>query len=165
MENGELSSGMTDSIINPEDFTPLIRKAMRDNHVNCAELARRTGINRSKLSRGLNGRSRLDLKKVYTICHCLGIDVKRAILVVTYFGDLSQYNDPDITIVSDLMKVLPATISAAREGCARAPISDAGVLVLANHIGARIADNDRKVTERRHAAEFAEELSPQRKLG
>ena len=164
MEN-EALSGSTDGLIKPDDFTPLIRKAMRDNHVNCAELARRTGINRSKLSRSLNGKSRLDLKMVHTICHSLGIDVKRAILVLTYFGDLNQYNDPDITIVSDLMKVLPATISAAREGCARAPISDAGVLVLANHIGARIADNDRKVTERRQAAEFAEELSPQRKLG
>lgn len=150
--------GSDDPLITGDKFTPLIKSVMKEKRVNCAELARRTGIDKSKLSRGLNGNAPLSLQNAYELCYCLDMDVKRAIIAITYFGDVTQYNDLDITVVADLMKELPSTIAAARRGCNRVPISNAGVSVIANHISLLIAENDRKATERREMAEFADSM-------
>lgn len=147
-----------DPLITADKFIPLIKSVMKDRRVNCAELSRETGIDKSKLSRGLNGTRPFNMFNIYDICNFLDVDVKRAIIAISYFGDISEYNDLNITVVADLMEELPSTIVAARSGCSRVPVSTSGVSVIANHISAMIAENDRKVTERRESAEFSESV-------
>ncbi len=124
---------------------------MRHKHMNSAELSRQTGITKSKLSRGLSGKSPLDLTSIQSICQCLGIDTPRALLAIVHLGDWNRYYDPDIAVVSDLIRQLPITLAAARDGCDRVEISDHGIKIIAKHVGDMIADNDRKVAERREA--------------
>ena len=136
------------------DFIPLIWSAMHHCHINCAQLSRKTKITKTKLSRTLSGKSPLDLATVQLIFIALDIDTQRALLAIGHLGDWNRYYDPDIAIVSDLIRQLPDTLAAARDGCERVTISEGGIKYIADHIGAMIADNDRKVSDRRNAFAF-----------
>lgn len=136
------------------EFIPLIWSAMHHSHVNCAELSRKTGITKTKLSRGLSGKSPIDLVSIQRIFLVLGIDTRRALLAIGHLRDWNRYYDPDIVVVSDLIGQLPETLATARDGCERVAISDGGIKVIADYVGAIIADNDRKVSERRDAFMF-----------
>ena len=143
-----------------KQFTPLILTAMRHKHMNSAELSRQTGITKSKLSRGLSGKSPLDITSIHSICQCVGIDTQRALLAIGVLGDWNRYYDPDISVVSDLIRQLPTTLAEARDGCDRVAVSDQGIKIIAKLVGDVIADNDRKVAERRDA--FAVERETRR---
>ncbi len=136
------------------EFIPLIWSAMRQSNVSFSELSRQTGITKSKLSRSLSGKSQIEPATVHRIFLCLNIDIQRALFAIGYLRDWNRYYDPDIVFVSDLIRKLPDTLAAARDGCERVAINDGGIDIIAGHIGAMIADNDRKVAERRNAFSF-----------
>ena len=142
------------SFLTINDFIPLIWSAMRLGNVNCAELSRQTKISKTKLSRGLSGKSPIDLSSIQRIFLALGIDTQRALLAIGHLGDWNRYYDLDIVVVSDLIRHLPATLAAARDGCERIAISDGGIKYIADYVSAMIADNDRKVSERINSFTF-----------
>lgn len=133
------------------EFIPLIWKAMRQSKVNCAELSRLTGITATKLSRGLGGTSQLDHPSIQLILVALGIDMQRALIAIGCIGDWNRYYDPDVVVLSGLVRQLPETLAAARDGCERAEISDNSIKIIAGEVGAMIANHDRKVSEHRDA--------------
>ena len=145
------------SLLAVHEFIPLIWSAMHLKNINSSELARQTGMTKSKLSRVLTGKSPIELTALPKIFLVLNIDTQRALLAVSQFGDWNRYYDPDVIFLSDLVQKLPDTLASAREGCERVEVNSGGVDYIAGHIGAMIADNDRKVSERRNgfASEFA----------
>ena len=84
----------------------------------------------------------------------LEIDTPRALFAIGHLGDWQLYYDPDIVVVSDLIRHLPETLAAARANCERVPISDRGIKVIAGHVSTMIAGHDRRVSEHRDALEF-----------
>jgi hypothetical protein len=111
-------------------------------------LARRTGFTESKVSRILAARSSIDSVSMHIIFDALKIDLLRALLAVSRFGDWQQYFDPDLEIIADLIDVLPASLSKARSGSIRAKISLSGTIVLADRLSQMVANNDREIERR-----------------
>ena len=139
-----------ESFLATAEVVPLIWSAMRHQNINCSELARRTGITKSKLSRILSGRTPIDVTEIPTVLFALQVDIPRALLAIGHFGDWNRYYDPDIAFVSDLVKRLPASLAAARDGAERVHINAGGVDFIAGHIGDMVAENDRLVAERQN---------------
>ena len=150
MAHGEETTGH-DSFIQATDFIPLIWSAMRQSHVNSAELSRRTGMTKTKISRTLSGKSPIDLTVIQRMFLALGIDPQRALLAVGQFGDWNQYYDPTIVLCAGLLQHLPKTLAEARKECTGAELADSAIKTLSNHVAALISRNDRKVRESREA--------------
>jgi transcriptional regulator with XRE-family HTH domain len=136
------------SLATPSHFIPLIRAIMDHDHIKHSELARRTGFTESKVSRILAARSSIDSVSMHIIFDALKIDLLRALLAVSRFGDWQQYFDPDLEIIADLIDVLPASLSKARSGSVRAKISLSGTIVLADRLSQMVANNDREIERR-----------------
>jgi transcriptional regulator with XRE-family HTH domain len=139
-----------ESFVATAEVVPLVWSAMRDQNINCSELARRTGITKSKLSRILSGRSPIDITEIPKVLSALNVDIPRALLAIGHFGDWNRYYDPDIAFVSDLVKRLPSSLAAARDGAQRVHINAGGIDFIAGQICAMVAENDRQVAERQN---------------
>lgn len=55
-----------------------IRQAIRSSRMSLAELERRTGVDRSRLSRFLRGERSMTLKAAALICEALGLRLRRS---------------------------------------------------------------------------------------
>lgn len=139
------------SMLATSEFVRLIWSVMHRANINCSELSRKSGFSKTKLSRGLSGRATLDFPSIQQLFDVLGIDTQRALLAIGHLGDWNRYYDPDVEVLANLIEQLPETMAAARGGCERVSISAGGIKRLADHISAVIADNDRKVSDRRDA--------------
>ena len=78
------------------EFILLIKSVMKQRNISAAYLARKTGLHKSKVSRGLSGSSPIDLPSIHLLFLALDIDSHRALLAVGRFGDWKRYYDPDI---------------------------------------------------------------------
>lgn len=136
------------SNIPPNVFIPLILAIMKRDQVRHCTLAERTGFSPSKISRILSCKRPIDTNTVYMMFNALSIDLMRALLAVGHFGDWEQYFDLDVELISDLIEVLPSSLSKARSGEIRAKISQSGTLVLAERLSHMIATNDREIARR-----------------
>jgi transcriptional regulator with XRE-family HTH domain len=150
-----LAKKLPSSSITPEGFVPLVMAIMERDHIKHCELARRTGIGESKISRILGQRRQIDSVTLHIIFDALGIDLLRALLAVGHFGDWHQYFDPDVEVIADLIDVLPACLTKARSGNDRTKISLPGTIVLAERISDMIATNDRETAIRQRERPFA----------
>jgi lambda repressor-like predicted transcriptional regulator len=135
--------------ITPGSFVRLIIAVMKRDHITKRQLAKRTGINESKIGRSLDPAHRIDVITMHTIFDALGIDILRALLAIGHFHDWEQYFDLDVEIIADLIGVLPACISKARCQHERQRIPLPGTIVLAERLSDMIANNDREVGTRR----------------
>ena len=95
-DDGLQAKKLPSSSITPEGFVPLVMAVMERDHVKHCDLARRTGLSESKISRTLGQRRPIDSTTLYIIFDALGIDLMRALLAVGHFGDWDQYFDPDV---------------------------------------------------------------------
>lgn len=143
------------SSITPPTFLPLIAAIMERDHVKHRELARRTGLSESKISRILGLRRPIDSTTLHIIFEALGIDFMRALLAVGRFGEWRHYFDPDVEIIADLIDVLPACLTKARTGNTRIKISLPGTIVLAERLSDMIATNDRETAKRQRERPIA----------
>lgn len=134
-----------------DGFVSLIVDCQAKQRISAAELSRRSGLSRSKLSRGLGSKAPLDFVAVDTLFTVLEIDPHRALLAICLLRDWRRYHDPDVEIISGLIDELPARMAAAREGGERIALPPGGIVLLAERISSVIAENDRKVVERRNS--------------
>ena len=144
-------------------FVSLIVDCLQKQRITVAELSRKSGLSRSKLSRGLGSKAPLDFAAVETLFAVLDIDPHRALLAVCRLRDWRRYHDPDVEIISGLIDALPARMAAAREGGERIALPPGGIGLLAERISAVIADNDRKVVERRNSFMLESDLRVSRR--
>jgi hypothetical protein len=128
---------------------------MDRDHINNRDLAKRTGINESKISRSLALTRQCDSTTLHIIFDALGIDLMRALIAVGHFGEWEQYFDLDVEVISDLIGVLPACLTKARSGNDRYKVSLRGAVVLAERLSDMIATNDREISERRRERPIA----------
>jgi transcriptional regulator with XRE-family HTH domain len=133
----------------PEQFIPLILKVMQHRGIRAAELARRTNISQTKLSRWLTAKRPLSAISMQSIFVALEIDEMRAVLAIGRFGRWQHYFDPDVKIISDLVDVLPGYLSKARAGTTRYAVGLNGAKELARRLSDMIATNDRETEKRR----------------
>jgi hypothetical protein len=147
--------GLGDRTIMPMgQFVPLIAAEMLRTRTSCAELSRRTGLSKAKLSRCLGGKNAIDVGTVKSLFIVLEIDSRRALLALNHFGDWSSYYDPDCELISGLLDRLPETMAKARDGGERVALAHGGLQQLATRICEMVAENDRMVVERRDAFMF-----------
>jgi hypothetical protein len=147
--------GVGDQTILPMgQFVPLIAAEMLRTRTSCAELSRRTGLSKAKLSRCLAGKNAIDLVTVKSLFIALEIDSRRALLAINHYGDWSRYHDPDCELISGLLDRLPETMAKARDVGERVALANGGLQQLATRICEMVAENDRKVVERRDAFIF-----------
>ena len=147
----QISSGRANARlidIDTKRFLPLVIEVMRRSAITQTELADRTGLSRTKISRTLCERRNIDRTTLTLILQVLEIDEMRALLAIVSFGEWAQYFDPNVEILSDLIGELPACLSEARADTVKFPVGLTGARVLARKISALIADNDRE-TQRR----------------
>lgn len=154
-DDGVQAKKLPSSNITPESFIPLVMAVMERDHVKHRELARRTGISESKISRILGLRRPIDSTTLHIIFEALGIDFMRALLAVARFGEWQHYFDPDVEIIADLIDVLPDCLTKARTGNTRIKISLPGAIVLAERLSDMIATNDRETAQRQRERPIA----------
>jgi DNA-binding Xre family transcriptional regulator len=149
------ASRLPNSTITPESFIPLVIEILNRDHIKHCELARRTGISESKISRILGSRRSVDSATLNIILDALHIDPMRALLALGQFGDWQQYFDLDVEVIADLIGVLPACLTKARSGNTRQKISLPGTIILAERLSDMIATNDREVAIRQRERPIA----------
>jgi Cro/C1-type HTH DNA-binding domain len=154
-DDGVQAKKLPSSRITPEGFVPLVMAVMERDHIKHCDLARRTGLSESKISRTLGQRRPIDTTTLHIIFDALGIDLMRALLAVGHFGDWDQYFDPDVEVIADLIGVLPMRLAQARCGSERAKISPAGTVFLADKLSEMIVKNDRETFRRRREQPIA----------
>ena len=154
-DDGLQAKKLPSSSITPEGFVPLVMAVMERDHVKHCDLARRTGLSESKISRTLGQRRPIDSTTLYIIFDALGIDLMRALLAVGRFGEWQHYFDPDVEIIADLIDVLPMRLAQARCGSERVKISPAGAVILADRLSEMIATNDRETIRRQRERPIA----------
>lgn len=134
--------------VSPKSFLPLVIDVMRSKSVSRVELAKRTGLSKTKISRCLCERRDIDGKTLGTIFKALEIDGLRALLAIGRLGSWERYFDPDLEIITDLIQVLPGCLSEARSDTVRFAVGLSGATVLARKLSDQVATNDRE-TQRR----------------
>jgi transcriptional regulator with XRE-family HTH domain len=146
-----------------EGFVPLVVDSMLKRRMSIAELARKSGLSKKKLSRGFAGEVSMDIAAFERLFVVLEIDPQRAVLACCQLQSWRRYHDPDIAIIAEQIHELPAHLAAARDGGERITLPPGGVRLLAERISAVIADNDRKVVERRNSFMLETDLRPIRR--
>ena len=94
-DHEELLRAQSKARITPQKFLPLIIEVMARGNIKSADLVKRTGISKSKISRLLSEQRQIDNAALYLIFDALGIDPMRALLAVGRFGQWEQYFDLD----------------------------------------------------------------------
>jgi transcriptional regulator with XRE-family HTH domain len=141
--------------IAPGAFVNLVIAVLDRDHITHRELAKRTGLSESKISRSLSPNRQIDVMTLHTMFDALGIDLIRALLAVGHFGEWRQYFDLDVEVIADLIGVLPACLTKARSGNERFKIALPGTIILAERLSAMIAKNDQEVGTRRRERPIA----------
>ena len=165
MDEGTKNKVVGPALLLSNGFERLVTDAMLLRRVSIAELSRKTGVSRSKLSRGLKCQSQFEPSVIKRLFAALDIDMPRAVLAICRFDDWRRYYDQDVEIISGLIDHLPEQLAVAREGCERSAISQGGLRTLAERISGAVAKNDRLVVSQRESFMFGDDLQLSRARG
>ena len=148
-----IMGGFDERIVDNTAYLPLIRSFMTSSTTTQCELAKITGISRTRISNILTVTKPMTNRELQTILLALSIDLHRAVLAVMVHRDWQRYYDNGFIITAGICAMLPDDLRDARNGEIELLLPST-IASLTKKIATRIAENDRESAERRNQTDI-----------